>query len=154
MSPSPLQGFHSWRIPPQCVEFSTIAKTVENCGDFHANLKSCGDFHNYFEICGDLDANVTTSWVKFSPLNKLSPLFDRFSIQNNAKIVFSESVPNGIWLWVTTLPPSPLLSGYRPLASNKLAASTIAVSLPQLGWNYIVNAASAISMSVSLKCFW
>ena len=71
---------------------------MENCGDVHANLKICEDFHNYFEICGDLDANVTTSWVKFLPLNKLSPLFDRFSIQNNAKTVFSESVPNAIWL--------------------------------------------------------
>ena len=37
------------------------------------NLKICVDFHTYLDICGDLDANVTTSWVKFLPLNKLSP---------------------------------------------------------------------------------
>ena len=66
------QGFHSWRISPQCGEFSIFAKTVENCGDFDANLKICEDVHTYLEICGDFDANFTTSWVKFFLPNKLS----------------------------------------------------------------------------------
>ena len=61
-------------------------------------------------------------------------------------MVLSESVPNGIWLWVTTLPPSPLLSGSHHLASKSRLIPPlhcIAVSLPLLRWNYRANAASA-----------
>ena len=101
---------------------TTVAKFVKSCWYFCTNLKICGDFQTHLDICGDLNANVKTSWVKFFPLDKVSlksecsarpkqhkikkftPKFNWFPRLNNAKIMFSKSVPNWIGLWVAILP--------------------------------------------------
>ena len=73
----------AWRRnTPQCGESSTFAIPVENCEDFHANLKIYRDCHTYFEICVDFHATMTTSWVKFSLLTSYPPNLNALELRS------------------------------------------------------------------------